>query len=236
MSTLSIQDRINFIRGIEIVVPHGHGVVLARGVGQDSADVAAGSGLAFLGGFSAQSKASLVAQLADVINSTLFAQLAANKQCDRWNNASGWLDYYKYVLETVGYVVQSSNVAPLSDANSSKSVDNLVLKLSATFLAGEEYALFTTMSNNKANFQLGVASNNQGDTVLKLGLYYYGIEPSIEIEKALFFVFGSKKVEFNAGNQTTVVLDDEIYNYVREDIIKKLGSQAKDLDMGINLL
>ncbi len=67
----------------------------------------------------------------------------------------------------------------MSDANSSKSVDNLVLKLSATFLAGEEYALFTTMvksleqaknesamslfdsyckSNNKANFQLGVAS------------------------------------------------------------------------------
>ncbi len=33
-----------------------------------------------------------------------------------------------------------------------------------------------------------------------------------------------------------MVLDDEIYSYVREDIMKKLGSQAKDLDMGINLL
>ncbi len=42
-----------------------------------------------------------------MINSTLFAQLAADKRYDRWNNASGWLDYYKDVLESVGYVVQS---------------------------------------------------------------------------------------------------------------------------------
>ncbi len=60
MSALSIQDRINFIRGIDIVAPHGRGVVHANG--QDSAVVAAGSGLAFVGSLSAQSKASLTAQ------------------------------------------------------------------------------------------------------------------------------------------------------------------------------
>ncbi len=60
MSALSVQDRINFIRGIDIVAPHGHGFVHADG--PDSAVVAAGSGLAFVGSLSAQSKASPAAQ------------------------------------------------------------------------------------------------------------------------------------------------------------------------------
>ncbi len=42
-----------------------------------------------------------------MLNSTLFAQLAANKQHDRQEETTKWYDYYKYVLETIGYNVQS---------------------------------------------------------------------------------------------------------------------------------
>ncbi|TFK88055.1 hypothetical protein K466DRAFT_662571 [Polyporus arcularius HHB13444] len=222
MSALSIQDRVNFIRGIDIVAPHGHGGVQADG--QDSAFVAAGSGLAF----------------ADVINSTLFAQLAANKQHDRWNEASAWLNYYKYVLEQLGYLKGMAMVC---------LVDNVVLKLAAKFLPGEEFALFTTMveslkqarnesamrlfdsyskSSNKANFQLGVASNSntEGHTVLNLGVHYYSTEQNIDIDSALYFKFGSQKVQFYAGDQT-LLLDNQTYSLIREEILEKLGPKAK---------
>ena len=43
----------------------------------------------------------------DVINSTLLAQLAANKQYDRQNNVDQWYGYYKTVLEQVGWTVQN---------------------------------------------------------------------------------------------------------------------------------
>ena len=42
-----------------------------------------------------------------MLNSTLFAQLAANKKHDRQNETTEWYNYYKYVLETVGWNVQS---------------------------------------------------------------------------------------------------------------------------------
>ncbi|RDX44694.1 hypothetical protein OH76DRAFT_1486847 [Lentinus brumalis] len=232
MSALSIQDRINFIRGIDIIAPHGHGVVLVHADGQDSAVVAAGSGLAF----------------ADVINSTLFAQLAADKQYDRWNNTSAWLYYYKYVLETVGYVVQSFDLAGVSNANSFLTVDNLLLKLGEVYLSGAELALFTTMvesikqarnesairlfdsyskSSNKAHFQLGVASGHtQDSTVLKVGVYRYSTEQNIDIDSALFFKFGSQEVEFNAGN-LAMVLNNSIYSDIRKEILEQLGPMAK---------
>ncbi len=76
---------------------------------------------------------------------------------------------------------------------------------------------------NKANFQLGVASyvvaamcmiriwsltlilhsNAQGNAMFKIGSYYYGAQQNID--KVLFFTFGSQKVEFYAGKSIPVV-------------------------------
>lgn len=42
-----------------------------------------------------------------MINSTLFAQLAANNKHNRQNETAQWYDYYKTVLENVGWTVQS---------------------------------------------------------------------------------------------------------------------------------
>ncbi|KAI0706887.1 hypothetical protein C8T65DRAFT_220438 [Cerioporus squamosus] len=238
MAPISIADRIKIIKGIDVSVPKGNGAVYADG--DDSASVAAGSSVSFVGNITGQMKA-------DVLNSTLFAQLAANKAHDRQEETTAWYDYYKYVLETVGYNVQGFDFAHLSDANSYLSVDNLLLKLAAAYLSGGELALFSTMidslkqakneaatklfdssskSFNKANFQVGVASNAQGNAMFKIGAYYYGAEQNID--KVLFFTFGSQKVEFYAGNQT-MLLNNDVYSQVRASILEKLGQNAKDL-------
>ncbi|RDX51547.1 hypothetical protein OH76DRAFT_301409 [Lentinus brumalis] len=239
MSPISIDDRLKIIKEIEIASNlQGRGAVLADN--QDSAAVDAGSSVSFVGNLPGQMKS-------DVLNSTLFAQLAANKQYDRQNQTTDWYDYYKYVLETVGWNVQGFDFAHLTDANSYLTVDNLLLKLAAAYLSGGELDLFKSMLDslkdakneaatklfdssakafNKANFQLGVASNAQGNAMFKIGSYYYGAQQNID--KVLFFTFGSQKVEFYAGNQT-MLLNDDVYSQVRASVLQKLGSNAQDL-------
>ncbi|TFK81631.1 hypothetical protein K466DRAFT_666998 [Polyporus arcularius HHB13444] len=244
MAPISISDRIKIIKEIDVSLPKGQGVVFAKE--EESAAVAAGSSVSFVGNLPAQMKS-------DVLNSTLFAQLAANKQFDRQEQTTKWYDYYKYVLETVGYNVQSFDFARMSDANSYLTVDNLLLKLAEAYLSGAELALFTTMINSlkdaknqgavtlfdsssksfsKANFQLGVAADTQGNAMFKIGAYYYGAQQNID--RVLFFTFGSQKVEFYAGNQT-MLLVNQVYSQVRKEIVAKLGANAKDLVSGIEL-
>lgn len=43
----------------------------------------------------------------DVLNSLLFAQLAADKQHDRHANPGEWFDYFEYVVQNIGWVLTS---------------------------------------------------------------------------------------------------------------------------------
>ncbi|KAI0706874.1 hypothetical protein C8T65DRAFT_220266 [Cerioporus squamosus] len=237
MSPISIQDRIKFIKGLHIAAPRGRA---AHADGEDSAAVSDGSTVSFVGNLPIQQKS-------DVLNSTLLAQLAANKQHNRQNDTKAWYDYYKYVLENIGWNVQSFSLAELSDANTYFSVDNLVFELAAAYLTGGELALFGTMIEslkqakneaatkvfdssakdlNKANFQIGIASDSGGNALFKIGAYTYSAEQNID--KVLFFTFGTQKIQFAAGNQT-MVLNDEVYKQVREEVLLKLGDNAKNL-------
>ncbi|RPD54392.1 hypothetical protein L226DRAFT_541164 [Lentinus tigrinus ALCF2SS1-7] len=249
MSNPSIADRIKIIKDIELAQPQtqagaARGVVYADG--EDSAAVNAGASVSFVGNITGQMKF-------DVLNSTLFAQLAANKQYNRQDETTQWYDYYKYVLETVGWNVQNFDFAYQSDANTYLTVDKLLLKLAASYLSGGELALFTAMVDalkdaknesavtlfdnsskafKKANFQVGVASNAQGNAMFKIGVYYYGAEQNIN--RVLFFTFGNQKVEFYAGNQT-MLLNEDVYSQVRQSVLDKLGDNAKDLVDNIEL-
>jgi hypothetical protein len=64
-----------------------------------SANIDAASIVTFVDGLSQQQKE-------DVLNSTLLAQLAANKQHDRERDMAGWYGTYRCVLEKVGWVSQ----------------------------------------------------------------------------------------------------------------------------------
>ena len=45
--------------------------------------------------------------------------------------------------------------------------------------------------------RFGDDSNAQGNAMFKIGAYYYGADQNID--KVLFFTFGSQKIEFYAG-------------------------------------
>src|SRR5947209_20542739 len=63
-----------------------------------SAHVVASSTASFVAGVSKQHRE-------DVLNSTLLADLAASKKYDRENDTENWYQFYRTVLENVGWVI-----------------------------------------------------------------------------------------------------------------------------------
>ncbi|KAH9888071.1 hypothetical protein C8Q73DRAFT_794495 [Cubamyces lactineus] len=243
--TRTVAERLAFVKNLETETPI-HPALRAAADDQPSAAVAAGSSVSFVGDLP-------LGMRADVLNSTLLAQLAANKQYDRQKQTAQWYDYYKTVLETVGWVATGFGLGAQSDAKSYGSVDKLLLKLAATFLTAPEFELFQTMidslkddkndkqvklfdsqakSFNDANFQLGVASNAQGNAQFKIGVYTYSA--SENIDHVLFYTFGNQSVAFYAGSQT-MVLNDDVYGQVRQAVLDKLGANAVSLVDSIDI-
>ncbi|KAI0717555.1 hypothetical protein C8T65DRAFT_112124 [Cerioporus squamosus] len=243
-SPKTIEERLRIIKEIQIPRPR------PRFIPRDYTPCAAvsdGSSISFVGNLTAQMQA-------DVVNSTLFAQLAASESYNRQTQFIDWYEYYRDILWNIGWDVRKWNLVSVKDVNSFGTVDHLLLRVAETYLNEAEYALFQQMvqsldkarneaaeslfsssskSFNKANFQVGVASNVNGKATFKIGAYTYDAEQNIT--KVLFFTFGSQKVNFYTENQT-MVLDEKKYSGIREEILQKLGSNAQDLVSGIDLI
>ncbi|RDX44751.1 hypothetical protein OH76DRAFT_1486895 [Lentinus brumalis] len=250
MSDTSIQDRIQIIKALHIAPPQAHAATY--GDGQGSATVAGGSLVSFVGNLLAQQKASQTVQfsLSPAGEAAPSDEALPNEAArhDRQNDSGAWYDRYKSVLENIGWTVPHFDIAELSDADTYLDVDKLLLKSAAEHLSEEELALFQNVveslgeaknevatqlfnsqskASNKANFQVGVASDGQGNTTLKIGVYFYSAEQNID--KVLFYESGSQKtLEFRAGYHT-MLLNSDVYSQVREAVLEKLGNHTKDL-------
>ncbi|KAI0325093.1 hypothetical protein GY45DRAFT_1375024 [Cubamyces sp. BRFM 1775] len=239
MST-SVNERIPFVNTLDV---HHDSAA------SDSATVNGNACVAYAGNLDRQTKE-------DIINSTLFAQLASDKRYPGrpMDRMMEWHESYKDVLTQIGWVAQGFNMMEVGDANQYGSVDKLVLHLGAEYLTGGELALFTTMIkalaqpqndtaaklfdnstssyDNSASFRVGVASNMASTPILKIGTYQYS-SPE-KITSALFFTFGSSRVSFFAGNQS-MVFNKEVYAELRDPVLQKLGDAVWHLVKNVEI-
>jgi hypothetical protein len=234
------QDSLDRIKGIDLgaidKTAH-HAALRAAAPTSGTASANDGSMLSFLGNVTGQMKL-------DILYSTLLAQLAASAVYNRQTQVSQWYGKYSEVLMYLGWTLQSFDFTTLSDANSFGSVDRLVIKTAETYLSGQQLELFKAMitslnstngqlahkifdnaSKNvdKANFQLGVVSNANGNGVMAMGFFAYDAHQNID--KVLFFRFGSTRVDFRQGNQV-MTLNGDFYAIVRQAVINKLGDRV----------
>src|SRR3569832_920920 len=104
------QQRLSFVSSLELPDAHHHariglGAAPAPATaptikdGEQSTFIAGGSVVSFASGVSGQNQK-------DVLNSTLLAQLACDKQYDREKQITEWYKFYHSILENVGWVVQ----------------------------------------------------------------------------------------------------------------------------------
>lgn len=193
----------------------------------------------------------------DTLNSTLLAQLHADAATKltggRYGDPKGWYDSYTSVLGNVGWDIQSFEFTQYEASGESFEVDTAILEVLASIASEDEIAVVSatlgavqanslgeaatlwnaqTHSANQGNFQVGVASDSNGVTVMKLGVFYF--TTSDTVTSILGFKFESSSTQFMKAAQV-VNLDEEVYSQVRSTVLEKLGANAQkfvaDLDI-----
>ena len=186
-------------------------------------------------------------QQKDVLNSTLLAQLAANKAFDREKQTVDWYKKYREVLENIGWVIQNFTFSNQASSGATVRLDKTALTVLAAAMSGNELAILTSTisalenadpdskeitlfdtngsSGDGGNFQLSTASLDPNNNVqMSLGAFYF--EASERHTRFLFWSWSTKSINIYGGSQS-VVLNEEIYSTVRQQIIEKLGDRAQ---------
>lgn len=204
----------------------------------DSAYVTAGGIVSFVAGLSLQQKQ-------DVLNSTLLAQLAANKAFDRETKTTEWYAKYHDVLENIGWVVSAFDFTKFQASGSKFTIEKVVLELIAAIATqnallvtnaaleaiksissdSKAFALWnsTTHSTSNGNFQISPCVRSDNNVAMALAAFYFAAE-AVDFQ-FLWFNYSSSSTDLYKGGQV-VVLNDQIYANVRQAVIQKLGDKA----------
>jgi len=242
---MTIHQRLRYIRGVGLPLPHKLSRQEPGEIGDDTdGAVGASSLVSFVGDLTLESKQ-------DVMNSTLFAELAANNLFDRKTELVRWYARYLEVLNIVGWTTANYQSHSIEDAQSKGSVDNVVFAILESILSAKELDLFkqtvegmknsergTTIFDKSSygttlnDFRLGVCAEDRGNVVFQI--FYFDYSTSGTVTNVLWFQFTSDRVSFNEGRQR-MELNTELYGLVRDSVLQKLGQNAKDAIEGIEI-
>jgi len=244
-------DPISYVKSLQLppsdssLIDHGP---LKIEDDKEAGYVDAGQLVAFAAGVSTGSKA-------DVLNSMLLAQLAANVVADRETATIAWYKKYREVLENIGWAVSEFQFTQTHLSGSTFQIKDTVLKLiaalasenallitTATIAAVESLgegddrvALFSSQSSNPSsgNFQVGAVVEDRSTPTMSIAASYFS---SSDVKtNFLWFSFQSSSTDLYQASQT-ITLSEAVYSKVRQSIIDKLGARAQtyvaDLDIG----
>jgi hypothetical protein len=245
------QDRIAFVSSLEL--PDSPALSAVR-LGlpnliddQPAALVDDGSVVSFVADLSAEHQS-------DVLNSTLLAQLAANKKYDRWTKTVDWYKYYVDVLGGVGWVIQEFDFTKFDSQGNSFSVDKVLMELLAAIATQNQLAialdalkalkalsdddhrleLFNSASHSTSNgnFQIGTCSEAKDNVAMSVACFSFDAK---QIDsKFLWFSYSASDMSLFKASQS-VSLDEEIYAGVRKAVVTKLGENAKTLVANLDI-
>jgi len=238
---LTMEKRIAFLESLELATPDLVKIPTPPNESEDaSACVDAGSLITFSGGISEQDQA-------DVKNSCLLAQLAADKKFDREEQTEQWYKFYAKVLEYAGWVVRSFRFEKLSSEHADFEASAIMLEILGAIctedemlavkatvhalrqLANDDYRIriFESCSHSQqmGNFQHSSCSLKDGSVTMNLGACYFSTTQ--HISRLLFTKFSFSDIKAYQGAQT-VELNMDVYNQVRQQIIDKLGNRSHD--------
>ncbi|KAF7301108.1 Peptidase C14, caspase catalytic subunit p20 [Mycena indigotica] len=181
----------------------------------------------------------------DILNSTLFAQRAANaKYPGDQSGSKEWYNFYTDILSKLGWNILNFRRDQVDNASASGTCSELVLSLLMGFLSPNEVDLFkdvleglknaksatkifeSSANNDKsANFQCGSIRMNGNFAEMKLGVYTFST--TAHIQNVLFWSWKDQTVNFYAGT-ATLLFNESMYAKVREAIMDRLGNNMLD--------
>ena len=204
-------------------------------VTKDQTFLADKSAISFVSGVSGQNRL-------DVLQSTLLAQLAANKKFPDATGSLDWCTSFADVLANIGWVVEGAGVSSYQMKGDLFQMDTAIIEvLVAAF--GQDYLsiikstlgsmgklakdgrvqVFEKNTHNlsKGFFQMGLVSESNNAVSLQLGAFF--LSTSDKIENILFF-HSSKESSSMEYFSRKASLTPEIYATIRPTIVAKLGA------------
>lgn len=178
----------------------------------------------------------------DILNSTLIAQLAANKAHDRFDDVVNWYKKYVEVLENVGWVIQAFDFTKYHGSGNTVSMDKVIVQLLEAIASENEVAvtkstldalnalddgdgkmvLWDSSSSHleKGNFQIGVASEENDALVFRVAASHFNSEE--QHTRFLWWGYSSSSIDLFTSSQA-MTLNEQAYGKVRQKIADKLG-------------
>ncbi|RPD54393.1 hypothetical protein L226DRAFT_564151 [Lentinus tigrinus ALCF2SS1-7] len=192
-------------------------------------------------------------QKSDVLESTLFAQAAADKQhsSDNEDNTQAWYTTYTNTLGSIGWVVGKAEFTEVNYDKTQGSVDDTVLEqlakdasVSKELYAGVARALLAfartesdsdaqqvfdsaavASSSEFASFQIAIASvDDNANVILTLLAWFY--TSNQKVKNALWFSWQNATLNIKTST-LTMTLNNDIYSKVRFTIHDKLQGADK---------
>lgn len=183
----------------------------------------------------------------DILDSTLFAQLAADKKYELHTDTFEWYSRYHEVLRTIGWVTETNLFANKEIQNSAMEVkDEIIAILSTAFggisiaplvikvlesikkLGDEDGSIIafkkSTSKDEKGAFQIAYAMETDGLVTMLSGIFK--ITAKNVLTQVLFFK-SSKDFTGVSYNVSKNTFEETAFSTVREMIIEKLGSRRQ---------
>ena len=192
----------------------------------------------------------------DVMDSTLFAQLAANKKYDWEVNPDAWYAYYWQILNYAGWVVTGMGEGSLTSRDISQTVEQEIIAVIQAALGGIASAaalvartlkalsdaarngpaitLFRRRSEKyqTANCQIALAAGD--GEIANLTFAGFRLDFTVQVVQVLFFTFTSKQARLRQ-NYRSFALNPKAYAVVKDDIRQRLQTLREGLITEIEL-
>jgi hypothetical protein len=206
--------------------------------GKDQAMIVDKSLISFVAGLSAENRA-------DILESTLLAQLGANSKVPDQKDVIGWYKAYIEILTKVGWTMEGGEVQQFSAKANVVELQTVIIDILKAAFGADFLQIVTraldgiktladsngkieafeknTHSESNGSFQIGVATQ-EGDAVsMNLGTFL--ITSTSRISHILFIKFTKDEtdLQYASGKLT---LDQKIYENVRNLVQNKLSGRA----------
>ena len=178
----------------------------------------------------------------DVLNSTLLAQMAANKKFPNQEDMLEWYKAFIDVLSKIGWNIEASDISTFESSKTVFEIEDAIIDiLSGAFggsfinviaktlesiknMSSEDHKIIAfeknTHSLRKGCFQIALAVEENGVVSMQLGTFL--LTTTKKIKQILFFTSkkDKTKLEFSSRRGT---LNSEVYEQVRGAVLKKIG-------------
>ena len=259
MSTLTVDERTDFIDNLELADPATLGIhPITRGA--DAGPDYDKDAFVVLGATVTVTPSTVPGReitqqnKEDVLNSQLLAQLAATKKFDRETQAMEWYKAYRSVLENIGWVIKAYEFKSRDMRDSSFTADQVVLEVLKSIVSDDVLGLIGStfkalkdlgeQSEPVKMFQSAAAGKHSGNfqaypiypDQLGVGMAFSGYEmvTTETVTSFLWFKWSSKSTRIDAAAQA-VQLNEGVYSQVRAAVLAKLGKAASDFVDGIEI-